>query len=192
MPVNSAPDVQILIGMGVQDAHVPVEVCRPPPVASGPNALRTPFGWCLVGRHPTADTERAGQGAQVNTIQVNRVQDLEQAVEMFWRTQSMPVCASPKSFMAPDDKAALEHMEATIRHDGERYEVGLPVRESAPPLPDNQEAARRSFLALERQLRTDDVLRRGVVAAVTDTIRSCVALSSGCSRDRKRRRNARS
>ena len=103
---------------------------------------------------------------------MNHVQDLEQAVEMFLRTHSMPVCAAPKSFMAPDDKAPLEHMEATIRHDGERYEVGLPVRESAPPLPDNQEAARRSFSALERRLRTDDVLRRGVVAAVTDTIRS--------------------
>ena len=58
-----------------------MEVRRPSPEASGPNALLTPFGWCLVGRHPTADTTRAGQGPQVNTIQVNRVQDLEQAVD---------------------------------------------------------------------------------------------------------------
>ena len=172
VPAGSVRDVQVLIGMDVQDAHLPAEVRRPPPGVCGPNALRTPFGWCLVGRCPTPNVGRAGPLAEVNHVHVDRMQSLETAVEQFWRTQSFPVCAAPKSFMAPEDKIALEQLESTIRHTGERYEVGNPVKESAADLPDNREVARRYFVSYERRLRSDEELRNAVTATMDETIRN--------------------
>ena len=172
VPARGVRDVQLLIGMDVQDAHLSADVRRPPPGVCGPNALLTPFGWCLVGRCPTPITGRAGPLAQINHVRVDHLLWLESAVEQFWRTQSMPVCMAPKTFMALEDKAALEQLERTIRHTGERYEVGLPVKENVVDLPDNREAARRSFAAFERRMRNDDELRRAVSATMEETLRN--------------------
>lgn len=82
----------------------------------------------------------------------------------------MPVVDAPRGFMAPDDKAALDQLQATIRHTGVRYEVGLPKRESVAKLPDNREAVRRRFLALERRLRNDQEACRAINESMASTI----------------------
>ena len=98
----------------------------------------------------------AGCVAQIHHVRLSdRLEHLEEIVERFWRTQAMPVVDAPRGFMAPDDKASLDHLQATIRHTGVRYEVGLPKRESVAKFSDNPEAVRRRFLALERRLRND-------------------------------------
>ncbi|XP_045036684.1 uncharacterized protein LOC123477415 [Daphnia magna] len=117
-PARDAGEVQILIGMDVQDAHLNIE--------------------------------------------------LEECVERFWKTQSLPVREAPSTFMSSSDRAAMDQLESTIRHTGTRYEVGLPVRPHCPKLPDNKEFARRKFFALERRLLSDNDLRQAVTAQMKE------------------------
>ncbi|XP_045036464.1 uncharacterized protein LOC123477110 [Daphnia magna] len=129
-PARNATEVQVLIGMDVQDAHLNLEE----------NGV-----------------------ASVNFVKLGTVQQLEESVERFWKTQFLPVREAPKTFMSALDRVALEQLESAIRHTGTRYEVCLPVRPDCPELPDNREFARRKFFALERRLLSNDDLRRAIV-----------------------------
>ncbi|XP_045024004.1 uncharacterized protein LOC123468992 [Daphnia magna] len=123
-PARNATEVQVLIGTDVQDAHLNLEVRRPPIGVRWPNAVLTPFGWCVVGRTFSSPTT---QTPSVNFVKLGTVQQLEESVERFWKTQSLPVREAPKTFMSALDHVALEQLESTIRHAGTRYEIGLPV-----------------------------------------------------------------
>ncbi|KAI9553690.1 hypothetical protein GHT06_021618 [Daphnia sinensis] len=62
---RNSTEVQVLIGMDVQDAHLNLEVRRPPIGVRGPNAVLTPFGWCVVERTfslPAVQTLRSPKG----------------------------------------------------------------------------------------------------------------------------------
>ncbi|XP_045028397.1 uncharacterized protein LOC123471281 [Daphnia magna] len=164
-PARDAGEVQILIGMDVQDAHLNIEVRRPPTGVRGPNAVLTPFGWCVVGRtHPLPAVE----DPSINFVKLGTIEQLEECVERFWKTQSLPVREAPSTFMSSSDRAAMDQLESTIRHTGRRYEVGLPVRPHCPKLPDNKELARRKFLALERRLLLHNDLRQAVTAQMKE------------------------
>ncbi|XP_045023060.1 uncharacterized protein LOC123467054 [Daphnia magna] len=164
-PARDAGEVQILIGMDVQDAHLNIEVRRPPTGVRGPNAVLTPFGWCVVGRtHPLPAVE----DPSINFVKLGTIEQLEECVERFWKTQSLPVREAPSTFMSSSDRAAMDQLESTIRHTGTRYEVGLPVRPHCPKLPDNKELARRKFLALERRLLLHNDLRQAVTAQMKE------------------------
>ncbi|XP_057377943.1 uncharacterized protein LOC130699905 [Daphnia carinata] len=168
-PARDATEVQVLIGMDVQDAHLNFEVRRPPAGVQGPNAVRTPFGWCVVGKtFPMS----AAEAASINFVKLDSIELLEESVERFWRTQSLPVREAPKTFMSALDRCAVEQLEATIRHTGVRYEVGLPMRPDCPKLPDNKEFARRKFFALERRLQSNSDLRKAVSEQMQEVLRS--------------------
>ncbi|KZR98146.1 Uncharacterized protein APZ42_006568 [Daphnia magna] len=128
-PARNATEDQVLIGMDVQDVHLNLEVRRPPIGVQGPNAWLTPFGWCVVGRTFSLPTS---QTPSVNFVKLGTFQKLEESVERFWKTQSLPVREAPKTFMFTLDRVAVEQLESTIRHTGTRYEVGLPVRPDCP------------------------------------------------------------
>ncbi|XP_045026266.1 uncharacterized protein LOC123470255 [Daphnia magna] len=164
-PARDAGEVQILIGMDVQDAHLNIEVRRPPSGVRGPNAVLTPFGWCVVGRtYPLSAVE----DPSINFVKLGTIEQLEECVERFWKTQSLPVREAPSTFMSSSDRAAMDQLESTIRHTGTRYEVGLPVRPHCPKLPDNKEFARRKFFALERRLLLHNDLRQAVTAQMKE------------------------
>ncbi|XP_059350123.1 uncharacterized protein LOC130704363 [Daphnia carinata] len=153
-PVRDATEVQVLIGMDVQDAHLNFEVRRPPAGVQGPNAVRTPFGWCIVGRTFSAP---AVEAASVNFVKLESIEWLEESVERFWRTRSLPVREALKTFMSELDL---------------RYEVGLPVYPNCPKLPDNKDFARRKFFALERRLQSNDDLRKAVSEQMQEVFRN--------------------
>ncbi|XP_059352180.1 uncharacterized protein LOC130698697 [Daphnia carinata] len=77
-PARDATEVKILIGMDVQDAHLNLEVRRPPAGVRGPNAVRTPFGWCIVGKTFSAP---AVEAAHVNFVKLDSIELLEESVE---------------------------------------------------------------------------------------------------------------
>ncbi|KAI9555910.1 hypothetical protein GHT06_018435 [Daphnia sinensis] len=166
-PARDAGEVQVLIGMDVQDAHLNIEVRRPPTGVRGPNAVLTPFGWCVVGRtYPLPAVE----DLSINFVKLGTIEQLEECVERFWKTQSLPVREAPGTFMSSLDRAAMDQLESTIRHTGTRYEVGLPVRPHCPKLPDNKEFARRKFFALERRLLLHNDLRQAVTAQMKEKL----------------------
>ncbi|XP_032799158.2 uncharacterized protein LOC116936052 [Daphnia magna] len=168
-PARDASEVQILIGMDVQDAHLNIEVRRSPTGVQDPNAVLTPFGWCVVGMTYLLP---AVENPSINFVKLGTIEQLEECVERFWKTQSLPVREAPSTFMSSSDRAAMDQLELTIRHTGTRYEVSLPVRPDCPKLPDNKEFARRKFLALERRLLLDNDLRQAVTEQMKEVFRS--------------------
>jgi hypothetical protein len=54
-----------------------------------------------------------------------------------------------------DDKAALKILEQTTRHTGERYKVGLMLRNPKINIPNNREVAVRHFNALQKCFARD-------------------------------------
>ena len=58
------------------------------------------------------------------------------------------------------DSQALSLFQRTIKHDGTRYEVGLPWKEGQPDLPNNEIASLRRFFQLRRKFELDDEFYR--------------------------------
>ena len=161
--------------MDIQDAHLVTAVRRPPLGVQGPNAILTPFGWCAVGRLP-GNVGGSVALPVVNHLHIEALQHLEEEVEKFWRTDSFPVREAPKTFAPPLEQAALHQLRASIRHNGERYEVCVPKKKDLHRLPDNREFVRRSFLALERRLVADKDLGRAVTSGMEENIRAGYAI----------------
>ena len=85
------------------------------------------------------------------------------------RNQSI-VFLEDSTFISPLDKAAIDQLEASIRHNGTRYEVGLLLKVNRPKLPDNREFASRLFYSLERRLLSSSELRKAVTDSIEDNL----------------------
>ena len=82
-------------------------------------------------------------------------------------TKKLPVPTLPQSnqtlgtkptngpLLSADDRQAIKLLNSSIRHLGDRYEVGIIWKDRASPLPDNRQLALRRFLMLETRLRKD-------------------------------------
>ncbi|XP_057380775.1 uncharacterized protein LOC130703305 [Daphnia carinata] len=81
--------------------------------------------------------------------------ELQEAVANFWLTESFGVRPLSQTILAPDEMKALRILENTVRHTGERYEVGLMLRHQDLQLPNNREVAARRFQALEKRFQRD-------------------------------------
>ena len=75
-----------------------------------------------------------------------------QALQNF---SDLPVKPASRKFLSADDKEALRKLKETIRHDGERYELGFPWKEKTDRLPNNRDAALRRLHSMERRFRGD-------------------------------------
>jgi hypothetical protein len=82
-------------------------------------------------------------------------QALHDVVNQFWLTESFGVRPSTSLPSSLDDKAALKILEQTTRHTGERYEVGLMLRDLKINIPNNREVAVRLFNSLEKRFARD-------------------------------------
>ncbi len=91
-----AYDVKLLIDMDVQDTHITTDNRRPPTGVVGPNAILTPFGWCLVGKAPR-DTCRSIADPEIHFLRFDGLRNLEDSEKRFWRTQPFHVGDAPKS-----------------------------------------------------------------------------------------------
>ncbi len=84
MPVE-ASSVKILIGMDIFDAHLSLEVRRPPPHLKGPYGLRTPLGWSIVGMIDEESLEELSVSS-CSTAVFNEEANTD-CLEKFWSTE---------------------------------------------------------------------------------------------------------
>jgi hypothetical protein len=138
--------VDLLIGADHPELTLALEerVGRP----GDPVARRTPLGWTCTG---TLDSQ--GQVChQTWTIFGSQIleEKIDNQFKLLWNMDM--VIEIPGGELTPDEKLAMRTADETRRYVGDRFEVGIPWKESSPRLPNNRPAAERRLRSLEHLL----------------------------------------
>ena len=100
-------------------------------------------------------------------------QNLDDQLRRFWELESLGIMK--------DEPFVYDKFVQRISFDGQRYQVSLPWKENAPPLPDNFELCHRRLDSLLRRLKQNppllaeydsvirDQLSRGIIEVVNNT-----------------------
>ena len=72
--------------------------------------------------------------------------------------------------LSADDRQAITLLNSSIRHLGDRYEVGLTWKDPASLLPDNRQVGLRRFLLLETKFRKDPAYTKGYAKVMEEYI----------------------
>ena len=143
--------VKILLGQNAFSLIRPVEYREGE--ATDPWAVKTPLGWTLSGPVDKADDED-----QSAYFARSEEQELSSQVQNWWAIESYGSNVNLTS-RSKEDKRAMEILESTTKHDGERYEVGMLWSEDHAELPNNFGAAMGQFMSLETRLNKDSGLK---------------------------------
>ena len=154
--------IGVLLGTScVQFTHA-LEWIRGSP--NRPAGLRTELGWTIAGE--LMHRKRTKSSFRKNFVlfaatEIHR-NDSDQfptdMLEQYWsieKTASEPA----ESFLSDVDKEALQTLERTCRHNGERYEIGLPWKTDVQ-LPNNYYAALNRVRPLEKRLTRNPELKK--------------------------------
>ncbi|XP_059353479.1 uncharacterized protein LOC132088564 [Daphnia carinata] len=158
LPHIDSSKVTVLLGRDVLRVHDVLDTRIPPDGVEAPDGLKTHFGWCLTGPVPMSVLSSPEHGSDTKIMHIQHSQndgELQEAVANFWLTESFGVRPLSQTILAPDEMKALRILENTVRHTGERYEVGLRLRHQDLQLPNNREVAARRFQALEKRFQRD-------------------------------------
>ena len=155
---QKSTSIELLIGMDVTAAHEILELKKPAQGVDGPRAIRTPFGWCVIGKVPPPEGPKKLKpvNAVVGHVSIAPAEDdLHNLVQGFFSIESMGIKREVKPPMAIEHRKALEILDNTILHIGDRYQVGLMWKDPNVMLPNNKIAALRRFYSLERRFARD-------------------------------------
>ena len=148
--------VELLIGADVPAAHRTLE-CRISQ-RGGPDAVRTPLGWSLVG--PTPQDRFADEtNVTVSFVQTEDLQ-LHRQLQRMYESDFVASQDDPYSVTSVEDRKALGKMEGTIAKVEGHYQVALPWRSANPRLPNNKFVAVNRLNHLKKRLEKDPDLQR--------------------------------
>eukprot|EP00117_Sycon_ciliatum_P034581 scpid8721/ scgid26367/ len=157
-PTMDTGDIGLLIGVDDAPLHTALEERRGPDDA--PIARRTPLGWVCYG--PTGTSTERSQPIITNcaTAAVRSEMTssgteprLDELVLNLWDTESIGVVNADQRYRTPAEREAEELATATMRHDGQRYEIGLPwIRPTGPNITSNRAQAEQRLRGLEKTL----------------------------------------
>ena len=148
-------EIGVLLGRNVLRVHDSLETRYPADGIEAPDGIKTHFGWCVTGPVPASAVHSS---LQVNSLSGTNQQanyHLHDLVTQFWLTKTFGTRPSPNPQLSHDDKLALKILEKTTRHTGERYEVGLMLRNPLINIPNNREVAVRHYHALQKRFSRD-------------------------------------
>ena len=154
IPAVDSSLVTVLLGQDVPEVHETLGVRKPQPGHQGPIAIKTLFGWCVVGKLSDAEVSVHYVNKFVNHIATSTEEiSLDRRLELFWTTEA--VRPNETQLMSSEDKEAVAMLKSTINYQQGRYEVGLMWRNPHSTLPNNRSAAVRRLLSLENRLKKD-------------------------------------
>ena len=128
-----------------------------------PVAVKTPLGWTafgpveadLVSNQEKMKT-RTGVTRFVRTMRttVQKLSVQEEISAMRDMTEMDLMGVKTEEEMAPShlERIAISRVKASIRHDGERYEVAVPWHDAKPDLPSNYSSAKSRLIKTEKSL----------------------------------------
>ena len=133
-------EVELLIGLDVPDALMPLEVKKG---IDGPYAVRTALGWTVNG--PTTDGRP--EYGMCNFVQEVK---LDQLVEKFWKVDG---CNENEVHMSKEDRVTVDVWNKSIKQRDGHYELDIPFRDSPPPLMNNKPMAEARLQHLSRKFQ---------------------------------------
>ena len=155
IPEVDSEDVRILLGANVLEAILQLEVHRGSPGQHA--AVLTAFRWTLTGSVKSLVTPESLHVMLIHTVP-SEDDLLHRQVEHWWRTDlfgTKYVQTSPRSL---EDKRALQTLQETVKHVGDRYQVGLLWKTPDIEFPDNRAMAERRLCSTEKVLKLDTAL----------------------------------
>ena len=133
--------IGILIGGDAFTATVPLKYTIGPPTT--PYGVLTQLGWTIKG--PVPNKYR----------QITEKNQCNRNITLFNGVKSEETILDED--MLQEDKKALQIFEDTVKHNGERYEIGLPWKQNIQ-LPNNYFLAKAQLRSLEKRLNEDKQL----------------------------------
>ncbi len=153
IPSLDTSDVGVFVGTNVPEALQQLEI-RSPHGGDGPVAVLTHFGWTVMGKVPAEIVKSKPAG--VSCYGVREEEEVDDAVlKQFWLQETFGTKEEKRAYLTKQEEKALEILASTIRHIGERYEVGLPWKSCSVELPNNRSSALRRLYATEARFRVD-------------------------------------
>ena len=135
IPEVDSKDVMILFGANMLEAILEPEVCRGSP--GQPAAVLTAFGWTLTGSVKKLVTPESLHVMLVHTVPSDD-NLLHRQVQNWRRTDSFGTKYEQTSPRSLEDKRALQTLQETVKHVGDRYQVGLLWKTPDIEFPDNR------------------------------------------------------
>ena len=146
LPVRDGNEVGLLLGANAHLAMEPLEVL--PSREGSPYAVRTRYGWIVVG------ATRHSEAARVNRIAVREeMSEIEEKIRDMYNHEYEERLHSTRKGLSEDDKRFMKMVEATKGHNEGHYEVGIPLADEKTRLPDNVEVAKRRLSSLEKKMK---------------------------------------
>ncbi len=146
LPRTDLQPVQLLVGMDLLDAHIPLEIRRPAGGERGPYAFRGIFGWTVCGKRHHRGTDK------LNCYTTSLDELLTRLFEVDTRA---PIITEEGEFTTPSEKRALKILDTTTQDIGGRYEVGLLWATDSPKIPNNRPIAMQRLFANESRFERD-------------------------------------
>lgn len=164
VPELESPDVTVLIGADVPEAHWKLEERRGR--KKEPYAVRTPLGWSVagpLGTNPNRDN--------VSSFLIRKEDEyLRETMDRMFQMDFSESTYSSELSMSLDDKKALAMMESSITVDVDgHYQLDLPFREK-PHFPNNRSLAERRLHSLKIRLKKDEDLYAKYKVGIDDYV----------------------
>ena len=145
-------DVEMILGQDVYEYICPLEYCQDKSQKS-PFEVRLPIVWVLSGPLP-ASTGLISTCLHCNIEDVSLVEQVKSCYELESYGTYKQVDAR-----SSDDKRPYKILEASTKHDGDRYAVGMLWAEDHSQLPNNYYSALAQLKSMEKRLDKDTNLR---------------------------------
>ena len=146
LPIRDETEVGLLLGANAHLAMEPLEV--QPSREGSPYAVRTRYGWIVVG------ATRHAEAAKVNRIAVREeTADIEEKIRIMYNHKYEERLHSTRKGLSEDDKRFMKMVEATKRQKEGHYVVGIPLADEKRRLPDNIDVATRRLSSLEKKMK---------------------------------------
>jgi len=152
IPALDSSLVEILIGMDQVYAHTTFGLSEPNSDSVGPTAIKTAFGWTVVGRIPPALVSGPSTKKRISLQLVSREPDLSTLVQRFHLSESISPTTRTSSSISFDDEQALTVLSTSIKFIGCGWQVDLPLRSPYLSAPNNRDQAVSRFFGMERKL----------------------------------------
>ena len=156
--------VSILIGTGIQEAFIPLEVRKGKP--NEPFAIRSCLGWSVLGGSVGAASKHLFNLNFVSTEDTS----LSRQLEEFWRVESCGTLKERRRTMSVEDHKALKIINNTISFADGHYQMGLLWKHEDPYLPFNRSLAETRLKALKGRFRRNPELEMKYRSVVNDYI----------------------
>ncbi|XP_075265931.1 uncharacterized protein LOC142358417 [Convolutriloba macropyga] len=153
--------IGILIEANAFPATVPLKYTTGPP--GTPYGVLTQLGWTITGPVPNKFKQNIEKNhCNRNIILFNRFKSEEKTLDedllqFFWTCEGMNSSKTTPNTMNQENKKALQIFEDTVKHNGERFEIGLPWKDKVE-LPNNYFLLRTQLRSLEKRLNQDKQL----------------------------------